>query len=115
MALRGPARTRAFSPADHFPLGHSPLRQSPLAHRPVPSPPEASRRPFGLRFVSTPARQSLDLATVSYDADQQIGVVERDGEWTPLPVVNSPMTVESTGEVGRPTYDEIHDYDHDPR
>lgn len=105
-------RAALFPLSDHFPLAKHHLltenEPNPQAGVEIPS------RPFGLRHATTPNAYSTTSAlVVEYDEKQQIGLIYRDNHTpTPFTTFDAPMTIESTGEVGRPTYDEIHDYDH---
>ena len=67
-------------------------------------------RPFGLRFtIPITAQSKTDLSTVRYDTERQISLTQQGAEWVPVITIDSPLTVQSTGEIGSPNYDEIFD------
>ncbi|NUS73496.1 MAG: putative ATP-grasp-modified RiPP [Corynebacteriales bacterium] len=103
-------RAAIFPLADHFPLAENPSaaeKNSEQHHQ------TGVTRPFGLRYAVKPTAHSpVKMQAVHYDEQRQIGLIDHEGIKKPFTTFDAPMTIESTGEVARPTYDEIHDYDH---
>ncbi|HEX3732047.1 MAG TPA: hypothetical protein VHU91_03880 [Mycobacteriales bacterium] len=89
---------------DQFPLGDRPDQHS--THEDA----EHHGRPFGLQLVtSVNAVSGLDIAALRYDEDRQLSITLYEQDWVPVITIDSPLTVQSTGEVGSPNYDEIFD------
>ncbi|MGI8647494.1 MAG: hypothetical protein DLM55_03810 [Acidimicrobiales bacterium] len=101
------------APGDHLPLSDAiPLDGSKLASLPQPNKPSSTRNelPFGLRFATTMrAHTDTDVATVRYDERLQLSTTYTQGQWVPLITIAAPLTVQSTGEVASPNFDEIFD------
>ncbi len=67
-------------------------------------------RPFGLSFATGLAGScDVDYSAVRYDPRRQISTAYDGERWVPLITLDSPLTVQSTGELGSPNYDEIFD------
>jgi len=95
------------NPGDQLPLGADPESSTRQRADPVDT---GEGRPFGLGFaVGLAARSGVDYANVRYDPRQQVSMVYDGEQWVPLITLDSPLTVQSTGELGSPNYDEIFD------
>ena len=91
---------------DHLPLG----KATPGGLTAFAEEKGVTVRPFGLRFAIPIAAQSkADLSMVRYDTERQISLTQQGTEWVPVITIDSPLTVQSTGEIGSPNYDEIFD------
>ncbi len=100
-------------PGDHLPLSDaSVLGGSKLASLPQPHKSNSTldALPFGLRFATAMrAHADTDVAIVRYDEQLQLSTVYAHGQWVPLITTYAPLTVQSTGEVASPNFDEIFD------
>ncbi|MGH3545021.1 MAG: hypothetical protein ACRDPW_03745, partial [Mycobacteriales bacterium] len=57
--------------------------------------------PFGLDFaVDLVANSEVESADIRYDPIAQLSRVRHGERWIPLITMDSPMTVQSTGELG---------------
>jgi putative ATP-grasp target RiPP len=65
-------------------------------------------RPFGLRFARRPrGHVALDLESVGYDEERQVGIAVEGDRWVPLARHSMAVTLHSSGET--PREDEIYD------
>ncbi len=92
---------------DQLPLGDDPEDSTCDHATPVA---ESRACPFGLSFATRfDAHSEVDYAGVRYDPHRQLSQVYNGEQWVPLITLDSPLTVQSTGELGDPNYDEIFD------
>ena len=87
--------------------------QFPLSDRPAKPPAyegDDLPRPFGLQWAtSVNAVSGIDSDALRYDEQQQLSLTLYEQDWVPVITIDSPLTVQSTGEVGSPNSDEIFD------